>query len=99
MSLNLTIDRLALGGFDPAERAAFEQGLRAGLASALADPATQAGIYSRSSSVRSIPVLRLGKVEREHGIAGACKLGHAVARAVTGSGAIGAQPQRKGGLR
>ncbi|MGD0830448.1 MAG: hypothetical protein ABR907_05870 [Terracidiphilus sp.] len=98
MSLNLTIDRLALGGFDPAERAAFEQGLRSGLASALADTAMQAQIYSRSSTVRSIPVLRLGKVTLQPGISGARNLGIAVARAVGNSGAISVGGSRAASL-
>jgi hypothetical protein len=84
--LSVSIDRLALGGFDPAERAAFEQGLRSELARALSDPAVLSHIYSRSSTVRSIPVLRLGKVDLQPGISGARNLGRVVARAIGKSG-------------
>lgn len=86
--IQLSIDRLALGGFEPAERRAFEQGLRAELARTLADPATLAQIHSRSSNVRSIPTLRLGKVVLQPGISGARNLGRAVARAVGASGSL-----------
>jgi hypothetical protein len=85
---NVTIDRLALSGFDPAQRTAFEQGLRAELARTLADPATISQIYSRTSTVRSIPVLRLGKVVLQPGISGARNLGRTVAGAVGKSGAF-----------
>ena len=86
--VTVSIDRLALSGFDPASRTAFEQGLRAGLADALADPATQAQIYGRASTIRSIPVLRLGKVALQPGISGARNLGRAVARTIGKSGTM-----------
>jgi hypothetical protein len=92
--VNISIDRLALSGFDPAARAAFEQGLRAGLAAALSDPATQTQIYGRSSTIRSIPVLKLGKVALQPGTIGARNLGRTVARAIGNSGTI---DSRKGG--
>ena len=84
----VTIDRLALGGFDPAERAAFEQGLRAELARTLADPAVQAQFNGRTAATRSLPVLRLGKVVLQPGVSGARNLGRTVARAVGTSGSI-----------
>ena len=86
--LSVSIDRLALGGFNPAERAAFEQGLRAELARTLADPALQAQLYTRTAVTRNLPVLRLGKVALEPGISGARNLGRAVARAVGKSGGV-----------
>jgi hypothetical protein len=86
--MSVSIDRLALSGLDPAERAAFEQGLRAELSRTLADPAVLSQIYSRSSTVRSIPVLRLGKVVVQPGISGARNLGRTVARAVGKSGSL-----------
>lgn len=95
--VNISIDQLALGGFDPAARAAFEQGLRAGLAAALADPATQAQIHGRSSTIRSIPVLRLGKVELQPGISGARNLGRTVARAIGKSGTMSLGERRPRG--
>jgi hypothetical protein len=58
------------------------------LARTLADPATLSQIYSRSSTVRSIPVLRLGKVDLQPGISGARNLGRIVASAVGKSGAF-----------
>jgi hypothetical protein len=51
----LTIDRLILSGFDPAERGALVAGLRAELSRVLADPATRAD-WARSHHT---PVLRL----------------------------------------
>lgn len=84
--IQLSIDRLALGGFQPAERAAFEQGLRAELARTLADPATLSQIYNRTSNVRSVPILRLGKVTLQPGVSGARNLGRVVARAIGKSG-------------
>jgi hypothetical protein len=95
--VNVSIDRLALSGFDPAARAAFEQGLRTELAAALADPAVQAQIYGRSSTVRSIPVLRLGKVVLQPGTSGARNLGRTVARAIGKSGAMSASERRPRG--
>jgi len=86
--LNVFIDRLAVGGLDAAERAAFEQGLRSELARALSDPAVLAQIHGRSSTLRSIPVLRLGKVSLQPGVSGARNLGRVVARAVGKSGAL-----------
>ncbi|MGA2350000.1 MAG: hypothetical protein ABSF70_06160 [Terracidiphilus sp.] len=91
------IDRLALGGFDPAARTAFEQGLRAELAVALADPAMQARIYDRSSTLRSTPVLRLGKVVLQPGISGARNLGRTVARAISKSGSVSMSGRRNRG--
>jgi hypothetical protein len=77
--ITLTIDRLILTGFDPAERGALVQGLRAELSRVLADPATRAD-WARSHRT---PVLRLGSLPlRGDGSAGGRKLGQGVARAV-----------------
>ncbi len=75
--IRITIDRLALQGFDPAERAALVEGLKGELARALADPASRAALKSRRT-----PVLRLGNIERQSGAAGGRKFGTAVARAI-----------------
>jgi len=99
--VNISIDRLAISGLDPVARAAFEQGLRAGLAAALSDPAMQAQIYGRSSPnrfmIRSIPVLKLGKVVLQPGVSGARNLGRTVARAIGKSGAMSTSERRPRG--
>jgi hypothetical protein len=77
--ITLTIDRLILTGFDPAERGALVDGLRAELSRVLADPATRAD-WARSHRT---PVLRLGSLPlRGDGGVGGRKLGQGVARAV-----------------
>jgi hypothetical protein len=75
--IRITIDRLALQGFDAAERAALIEGLKSELARTLADPASRAALKSRRT-----PVLRLGSLERSSGTAGGRKFGSAIARAI-----------------
>jgi hypothetical protein len=75
--IRITIDRLALQGFDPAERAALVEGLKGELTRALSDPAAHAAFKSRRT-----PVLRLGNLERQPGAAGGRKFGSAMARAI-----------------
>jgi hypothetical protein len=77
-NINVTIDRVVLRGFDPADRQALVNGLQAELTRLLSDPATRAS-WSRS---RRTPVLRLGKMPMGQGIAGARKLGGGIARAI-----------------
>ena len=76
--IHLTIDRLVLRGLDSAERTAFAEGLKAGLARVLADPATRADW----SQTHYLPVLRLGRVPMQNGPSGARRLGGAVANAI-----------------
>lgn len=81
--VNVTIDRLVLGGMDPAARTAFVDGLRGELAEALANPATRAELQRRPSTA----VLRLGPMPMGDGTSGARRLGQNVARAIgRGSG-------------
>jgi hypothetical protein len=75
--IRITIDRLAVQGFDAAERAALVEGLKGELSRAMADPASRAALKSRRT-----PVLRLGNLERQSGVAGGRKFGTAVARAI-----------------
>jgi hypothetical protein len=76
--IKVNIDRLVLKGIDPADRHALTRGLRTELARILADPATRAGL----SQSRRTPVLRLGRVALDPGMAGARKLGNGIARAI-----------------
>jgi len=76
--IHVTIDRLALKGFDPADRKALVEGLQTELSRVLSDPATRAE-WARS---RRTPVLRLGRMPLEPGPAGARKFGGSVARGV-----------------
>ena len=75
--IRITIDRLALQGFDPAERAALVEGLKGELARMLADPASRTALRSRRT-----PVLRLANLERRPGPSGSRSFGTAVARAI-----------------
>jgi hypothetical protein len=75
--IRITIDRLALQGFDPAERAALVEGLKGELTRALADPAARASLKSRRT-----PVLRLGNLERNSGPSGSRTFGTKIARAI-----------------
>jgi hypothetical protein len=87
--IHVTIDRLVLGGLEPAARSSFVEGLRRELGRVLADPATRALMRDSRSATRLAPVLRLGQVPLQPGISGARTLGNAVARAIVRSGAIG----------
>lgn len=75
--IRITIDRVALQGFEPAERAALVEGLKGELAKMLADPSSRMGLRSRRT-----PVLRLAGLERQTGPAGSKVLGTTVARAI-----------------
>lgn len=77
--ITLTIDRLVLSGFDPAERGALVDGLRTELSRVLGDPATRAD-WARSHRT---PVLRLGPMPLQgDGSAGGRQFGRGVASAV-----------------
>jgi hypothetical protein len=76
--IHLTIDKLVLGGLDPAAREVFLARLKDELAVLLTDPA------SRAACARShrTPVLRLDRGRLEPGTAGASKLGRQVAQGI-----------------
>ena len=76
--IRVTIDRLALAGFAPAERAALVEGLKSELARLLSDPTSRAE-WARSHRT---PALRLGRMPFESGPSGGRKFGGAVARAI-----------------
>ena len=75
--IRLTIDSLALQGFDPAERNALIASLRSELERALADPQARAAWKSHRR-----PVLRLGSLSYQPGLSGSRALGSQIARAV-----------------
>jgi hypothetical protein len=76
--IQVTIDRLVLRGFDPADRAALVHALRSELANVLAGPEMRA----HWGDSRRTPVLRLGRMPLTSGTAGAHKLGVGIARAI-----------------
>jgi hypothetical protein len=76
--IQVTIDQLALKGFDAADRKALVEGLRSELSRVLSGPAVRPD-WVRS---RRTPVLRLGRMPLEPGLAGGRKLGGSVARAI-----------------
>jgi hypothetical protein len=75
--IRLVIDRVALQGFDPAERNAVIEGLRRELERTLADRQARAAWNSHRR-----PVLRLGSLPLEQGLRGSRALGLQIARAV-----------------
>jgi hypothetical protein len=76
-NIQVTIDRLVLRGFDPADRIAFVYGLKSELARVLVQP----DLRARYASQR-MPVLRLRLMPLAQGSVGARKLGIGVARAI-----------------
>lgn len=68
--IRLNIDRVALQGFNPAERDALITGLRAQLERVLTDPQSRAALRSHSK-----PVLRLGTLSFQPGPTGSRALG------------------------
>lgn len=76
--VTLHIDRLVLRGIDPLDQHALVDGLKTEMARALADPATRASI-ERS---RRTPVVRLGQMPLEPGLAGARSFGGSVGRSI-----------------
>jgi hypothetical protein len=77
-AIHVTIDRLVLRGFEPADRTTFVRALKSELAKVLAEPEVRAGV----SGSRRTPVLRLRQMPLSPGPAGARKLGAGVARAI-----------------
>ena len=75
--IRITIDRVALQGFDPAERTALVEGLKSELTRVLSNPASRATFRSRRT-----PVIRLAGLQRQQGPSGSRAVGSAVARAV-----------------
>lgn len=80
--VTLNIDRLVLRGVDPLNQRALVDGLKAELARVLADPATQLSLQPS----RRTPVVRLGQMPMEPGLAGARKFGGGLARAIAKGG-------------
>jgi hypothetical protein len=76
--IQVTIDRLVLRGFDPADRVAFVRGLKSELARVLA----QGDVRASCGASQRTPVLRLGTMPLAQGPAGARKFGADVARAI-----------------
>jgi hypothetical protein len=72
------IDKLVLRGIEPGDKQAFVSGLKAELARVLGGPEVRDGMV-RS---RKTPVMRLGGIRMEPGLAGPRTLGRSVARAI-----------------
>jgi hypothetical protein len=75
--IRLVIDRVALQGFEPAERNALIEGLRSELERTLADRQARAAWKSHRR-----PVLWLGSLSLEEGPRGSRALGSQIAHAV-----------------
>jgi hypothetical protein len=76
--IQVNIDRLVLRGFEPLEGKALAQALEAQLSEALGERSMR-GDWGQS---RSVPALRLGRVQLEAGAGGARKFGRQAASAV-----------------
>lgn len=76
--IHVNIDRLVLRGIEPADRHALVRSLQSELALVLAEPSTRAAV-SRS---RRTPVMRLGRLPLDPGLAGARRLGRGIAQAI-----------------
>jgi hypothetical protein len=76
--IRLTIDALALKGFDAADSRALVEGLRSELARVLADPMGRAE-WARSHRT---PVLGLGRIPIGTGSSGSRQFGKGMARAI-----------------
>jgi hypothetical protein len=76
--IRLTIEALALRGFDGADGRALVEELRSEVARVLAEPVTRAE-WTRSHRT---PILRLGRIALESGSAGSRKLGKGMAHAI-----------------
>ena len=72
------IDKLVLRGIGPGDKQAFVNGLKAELARVLGGQQARAAI----TSSRTTPVIRIGEMRMEPGLAGARALGRSVARAI-----------------
>ena len=76
--IEVKIDRVVLGGFDPADRHSLVNGFKSELSRILADPAT--GIKSARS--RRTPVLHVGRMPMDPGLTGARNFGGDIAKAI-----------------
>jgi len=76
--VRVTIDQVVLRGLEPAERTALVEGLRSELSRVLGDPAARAE-WAKSHRT---PVLKLGRMPFEPGVAGGRKFGGGLARAI-----------------
>jgi hypothetical protein len=76
--LTLHIDRLVLRGIDPLDQHALVDGLKTELARVLREPAARAAL----GGSRRTPVLRLGRLPMQPGLAGARTLGGGVAKSI-----------------
>jgi hypothetical protein len=76
--VRLTIDHLALKGFDAVDGRALVDALRRELVRILSDPAARAEL----NQSRHTPVVRLGTVPIENGVTGSRNFGAAVGRAI-----------------
>jgi hypothetical protein len=76
--IRLNIDRLVVGGLDPAARHAFVDSLKRELENILAEPVSRAA-WARTHRT---PVLRLGRMSLGPGAGGAARLGTQVARGI-----------------
>jgi hypothetical protein len=76
--VRVTIDQLVFRGLEPAERKALVEGLQGELSRVLGDAAARAE-WAKSHRT---PVLKLGRMPMEPGIAGGRKFGGGLARAI-----------------
>jgi hypothetical protein len=76
--VRVTIDELALKGLEPLQRQALVEGLRAELSRVLKDPASRRA-WARAHRT---PVIKLGPMTLEPGIAGGVKFGSGLARGI-----------------
>jgi hypothetical protein len=77
-NIRVTIDRVALAGFDSAQRAALVDGLKSELSGMLSNPAARAAI----TGSRHTPVERLGRMPLTPGLSGSRNFGTNLARAI-----------------
>jgi len=75
--VTLNIDRLVLRGIDPLDQRALTDALQTELGRVLREPSVRDSLSSRRT-----PVLRLGRMPMQPGLAGARQLGTQVARGI-----------------